>query len=125
IGASIDGKLEAVSDVYGFHTGNRIELPLNGGTVRLVIGGVFRDYARQHGAILIDRADYVALTGDKRVNDGSVWLRPGVAPAAAMDAIRALPGGGELEMSAPQEIRELSLRIFDRSFAVTFSFEAE
>src|SRR5207244_75381 len=93
---------EAVSDVSGFHPGNRIDLPLGGRNVRLVIGGVFRDYARQHGAILIDRTDYVALTGDKRVNDGSVWLRPGVTPAAAMDAIRGLPGGGELEVSAPQ-----------------------
>jgi putative ABC transport system permease protein len=47
-----------------------------------------------------------------------------VSPAAAMDAIRALPGGAELEISEPGEIRELSLRIFDRSFAVTYAMEA-
>jgi putative ABC transport system permease protein len=90
----------------------------------VVVGGVVRDYARQHGAIVIDRADYVALTGDRRVNDAAVWLRPGVAPAAAMDAIRALPGGAELDVAAPPEIREVSLKIFDRSFAVTYAMEA-
>jgi len=41
-----------------------------------------------------------------------------------MDAVRALPGGGALEMAAPGEIREASLRIFDRSFAITYAMEA-
>jgi putative ABC transport system permease protein len=85
---------------------------------------VVRDYARQHGTVVIDRADYIALTGDRRVNDAAVWLRPGVTPAAAMEAIRALPGGAELDLAAPAEIREVSLRIFDRSFAVTYAMEA-
>jgi len=115
---------EAVHDLYGFDEGKRIELPLNGKSVPVVVGGIVRDYARQHGAIVIDRADYVALTGDRRVNDAAVWLRPGVAPAAAMDAIRALPGAAELDVAAPPEIREVSLRIFDRSFAVTYAMEA-
>ena len=29
------------------------------------------------GAVLMERDDYVALTGDQRVNDGAVWLKPG------------------------------------------------
>jgi putative ABC transport system permease protein len=73
---------------------------------------------------LIDRADYVALTGDRNVNDGALWLAPGVTPAAAAEALRALPGGAELDIGEPGEIRELSMRIFDRSFAVTYAMEA-
>ena len=115
---------EAVSDLYGFSVGQRIRLPLQGRAVPAVVGGVFRDYARQHGAVLIERADYVALTGDRRVNDGAAWLRPGVTPAQAMQALRALPGGAELDIAAPPEIREVSLRVFDRSFAVTYAMEA-
>ncbi len=115
---------EAVFDLYGFSPGEKLRLPLNNKTHEFVVAGVFRDYARQHGAIQIDRADYVALTGDRRVNDAALWLAPGATPAAAMDAIRALPGSGELDMAAPGEIRELSLRIFDRSFAVTYAMEA-
>jgi putative ABC transport system permease protein len=114
---------EAVSDLYGFSPGDRIRIPM-GRNHEFVVAGVFRDYARQHGAIQIDRTDYVALTGDRRVNDAALWLAPGTTPAAAMDAIRALPGAGELDMAPPTEIRELSLRIFDRSFAVTYAMEA-
>ena len=115
---------EAVSDLYGMQAGKRVELPLGAQSFSFVVGGVFRDYARQHGAVLMERADYIALTGDRRVNDAAVWARPGVAPAEVMDAIRALPGGAELDMAPPAEIRQVSLAIFDRSFAVTYAMEA-
>lgn len=115
---------EAVADLYGFEPGKRVELPLEGKRFSLVVGGVFRDYARQHGAVLMERADYVALTGDRRVNDGAIWARPGVAPAEIMAALRALPGGAELEIAPPAEIRDDSLALFDRSFAVTYGMEA-
>jgi putative ABC transport system permease protein len=115
---------EALQDLYALEPGRTSALPLNGKSVPVVVGGVVRDYARQHGTVVIDRADYIALTGDRRVNDAAVWLRPGVTPAAAMEAIRALPGGAELDLAAPAEIREVSLRIFDRSFAVTYAMEA-
>ena len=115
---------EAVADIYGFSPGTKIELPIAGRQAPFVVASVFRDYARQHGALLIERGDYIALSGDQRANDAALWLAPGATPAAAMQAIRALPGGELVEIAAPPEIRELSLRIFDRSFAVTYAMEA-
>ena len=115
---------EAVADVYGLRPGQRIALPLLGKAHEVSVAGIFRDYARQHGALLIDRADYIALTGDRAANDAALWLAPGTTPAAAMEALRALPGGAHLDMAGPGEIREVSLRIFDRSFAVTYAMEA-
>jgi len=115
---------EAVKDVYGFKPGDKVALPLMGKAHSLTVAGVFRDYARQHGAILIDRTDYIALTGDRRVNDGALWLVPGASVAAAMEALRALPGGAALDIAEPGEIRAVSLGIFDRSFAVTYAMEA-
>jgi putative ABC transport system permease protein len=115
---------EAVKDLYGFSPGERLTLPIGNQAREFVVAGVFRDYARQHGAIQIDRADYVALTGDRRVNDAGLWLSPGTTPAQAMEALRALPGAEGLDIALPGEIRELSLRIFDRSFAATYAMEA-
>ena len=49
-------------------------LPLAGGvTVRVL--GVWRDYARQFGAVILQASDYQRLTGDQRVNDLSLWLK--------------------------------------------------
>ena len=115
---------EAVADLYGFAPGSRIELPLAGRKHAFTVAGIWRDYARQHGAIVIEREAYAALSGDRRANDAAFWLKPGVEPAAAERALRALPGGGLLEIAGAGEIRRASLAIFDRSFAVTYALEA-
>lgn len=115
---------EAVADLYGYRAGARIELPVAGKNHTFVVAGIWRDYARQHGAIVIERATYAALSGDHRSNDAALWLRPGATPAAAMDALRRLPGGELLEVAGPGEIRRMSLRMFDRTFAVTYALEA-
>ena len=115
---------EPVRDLYGFKPGDKVDLPLLGRSHVFTVAGVFRDYARQHGAVLMDRGLYAELTGDSRVNDAAIWLAPGATAAAAMEALRALPGGDQLDMADSAEIREVSLRIFDRSFAVTYAMEA-
>ncbi|MFY9315750.1 MAG: ABC transporter permease, partial [Burkholderiales bacterium] len=115
---------EAVADLYGFSPGNEIEIPIAGKQLAFVVAGVWRDYARQHGAIVVERETYVALTGDRRANDAALWLKPGADPAALERALRALPGGQLLEIAGAAEIRQVSLAIFDRSFAVTYALEA-
>jgi putative ABC transport system permease protein len=115
---------EAVSDLYGFKPGNEIRMPMHGRLFKFVVVGIWRDYARQHGAIVIERETYAALSGDRRANDAGLWLKPGVSAGAAIAALRALPGGRQLDISGPGEIRRASLAIFDRSFAVTYALEA-
>ncbi len=115
---------EAVESIYGYTPGKRIGLPLAGARHAFVVAGVWRDYARQQGAIIIDRAEYAKLTGDARANDAALWVAPGAKVESAIEAVRALPGGEQLEISTPGEIRRASLRIFDRSFAITYAIEA-
>jgi len=115
---------EAMTDLYGFAPGARVALPLAGAQHEFIVAGVWRDYARQHGAILMKRRDYIALTGDRRVNDAALWLVPGATAGPAIEALRRLPGGNRLEISVPGRIREASLALFDRSFAVTYAIEA-
>ena len=115
---------EAVAERYGAAPGKRLALPMGGRNREFVVAGVWRDYARQHGAIVIERPTYAKLTGDARANDAALWLKPGVVAAEAVRALRALPGGEQLDFGTPGEIREVSLAIFDRSFAVTYALEA-
>ncbi len=94
------------------------------------IAGVWRDYARANGAIVIRRADYERLTGDARINDLAIWLAPGADAQAVQARVRALAAqasaSGELplEFAAAAQVREASLQIFDRSFAVTVWLQA-
>ncbi|MBM3352624.1 MAG: ABC transporter permease [Betaproteobacteria bacterium] len=115
---------EAVADLHRLGPGARIELPLAGRRQPFIVAGIWRDYARQHGAVVIERETYVALTGDRRANDAALWLARGATPDQASRALRALPGGSALEIAGPGEIRTVSLRLFDRTFAVTYALEA-
>src|SRR6266850_784854 len=116
---------EVASDLYGWRPGAVIELPLGGRRARFTVAGVWRDYARQQGAVLIERYEYLRHTGDAYANDAAVWLAPGADPASLAREIEArVAGGTNLEIAGPGEIREVSLRIFDRTFAVTYALEA-
>lgn len=115
---------EAIADLQRWAPGERVSIPVGGMLREVIVAGVWRDYARQHGALVMRRSDYVAMTGDTRSNDAALWLAPGTTPAQVMQALRALPGGTQLEIADPGEIRALSLRVFDRSFAVTYAIEA-
>ncbi|WP_244617331.1 FtsX-like permease family protein [Sulfurimicrobium lacus] len=116
---------EAVVDLYGYRVGQHIQLPIGGAQMQFTVAGIWRDYARQSGAIVIDRARYIRLTGDRRASSASLWLAPGVSPAAVAATLRSrIPGGSLLEIAEPGEIRVRSLEVFDRSFAVTYLLEA-
>jgi putative ABC transport system permease protein len=94
------------------------------------VAGVWRDYARQFGAITMDARDYERITGERNVSDVALWLAPGAAEGEVQAAVRALAarqGGGSaesVEIASVGQIRVTSLRIFDRSFAVTYWLQA-
>jgi putative ABC transport system permease protein len=115
---------EAMSDLYGLHTGATLHLPLQGQQREFRVAGVWRDYARAGGAVIVRRADYIAMTGDRDAGDAAIWLAKNASAAQVQDSIRKLPFGDLLETSVPSEIRNLTLKIFDRSFAVTYLLEA-
>ena len=121
---------EAMVDLYGAAPGTRFELPLpDGRRVPVFVRGVWRDYARQHGAVALAAADFERLTGDARSSDIALWLAPGTAVPAVQTGLRALANrlgfdGALLEFAEPGAIRAASLRIFDRSFAVTYWLQA-
>ena len=136
---------EAMVSLYGAAPGSVLSLPLDGKVVPTVVRGVWRDYARQFGAVVMSRQDYQALTGDTRLNDLAIWLAPdaqagpdqhsGAASGPAQTKAqrqaqvqqglqRLAPEPGMLEFAATPELRALSMAIFDRSFAVTYYLQA-
>src|SRR6266702_1359459 len=116
---------EVASDLYGWRPGAVIEIPLGGRRARFTVAGIWRDYARQQGAVLIERYEYLRHTGDAYADDSALWLAQGADAASATSEIQArVAGGANLEIAGPGEIREVSLKIFDRTFAVTYALEA-
>jgi putative ABC transport system permease protein len=117
---------EPAARVLNRQVGDRIALPI-GDNIRFMVAGIWRDYSRQQGAIVIDSKDYNRLTGDRVRDDALVILQPGAAIANVQRAIREAapkPLQSRLSMAEPATLRTLALSIFDRSFAITYMLEA-
>jgi putative ABC transport system permease protein len=113
---------EAMLDLYGTVPGSTLLLPLDGRSVEFSVAGVFRDFGRSTGTVVIDRADYLALTGDASATEGAVWIAPTASLDATREALRAV-APGLLDVRGSDDIRRLSMRAFDRAFAITYALE--
>lgn len=116
---------EIAADMLDKRAGDTLELPLGARLRAFTVAGVWRDYARQNGAIVIPHAVYLEATGDARANEAHIELAPG---ANFNTVARRLSSGfadpDALEIASAAELKAASLSIFDRTFAVTYALEA-
>ncbi|WP_373805076.1 FtsX-like permease family protein [Delftia acidovorans] len=128
---------EAVAQLYGVRPGQEWPLlaqALPSGNSRVFVAGIWRDYVRQFGAIAMDWEDYQRLADGSATTAGpteiAIWPDgDDTATAQQLQArIQSLltgPGAAQaLEFASSGALRERSMRIFDRSFAVTYWLQA-
>jgi putative ABC transport system permease protein len=105
--------------------GDTLTLPIAPGR-RFGVTSIWRDYARQQGAIAIDSDTYAQLTGDAARDDAAIMLMPGADRAAVRRAlIAAAPSAlrTRLQIAEPSTLRRFALSLFDRSFVITYALE--
>jgi putative ABC transport system permease protein len=118
---------EPLAHRWALQPGDRLALdPLRADPAGLFfIEGVWRDYARQHGALALEASHWRALHGEISMTDLALWpTDPADLPTLPQRLSALSPSLQALEWRSAREIRELSLKIFDRSFAVTYALEA-
>ncbi len=96
---------EPMVDIYGMRIGSVVELPLAGRLHPFTVAGVWRDYARQFGAIAMRSGDYQAVTGDNTVTDAGVWLKRGYVASGVIADLRAQLESPAVEFAETGEIR--------------------
>ncbi len=115
---------EVAADLLGVKAGATVELPIGGAMRAFVVAGLWRDYARQNGAVVIDRDLYVAATGDLRATESAVRLAANARFEDVAQRIRSsFSDPGAIEIASTRELKAISLSIFDRTFAVTYLLE--
>ena len=118
---------EAMVWLYDARPGTRLILPIGSRPQPVFVAGVWRDYARQFGAIAMADTDYVRMTGDSGKSEAAIDARPGTPIPRLIPALRRnLPPGlaGQALFGQPRQMRAMALTIFDRSFAITYALEA-
>jgi len=99
---------------------DRLSLDTAAGPRAFTVAGVYREYGNDRGEVLMDLREYRQWWSDDGIAALGIYLAPGVSSAAAAGALRAAAHGRQaLLIRSNADIRELSMRIFERTFVIT------
>jgi putative ABC transport system permease protein len=116
---------EPFANRFGVREGDRIELELPGGVLDREIVGVFRDYSRSHGLVVVDRGDFLRFFPSLGPDDVALFLPPEAdAVAARQRLLDELKGRFLVEGLLNRELRKAVLKAFERTFAITTALYA-
>ena len=127
------GEGAILSEVVANHLqvvrGSQLSIPTPMGVKSLPVLGIFYDYATDGGKIVIDRSLYQHWWNDECVTVFPVYIDPGVDLDQARAALLHAVADGSHGTLAPTvisngELRREILRIFDRTFTLTYVLEA-
>jgi putative ABC transport system permease protein len=105
----------------GLEPGDRIRLRTDRGFDALPVVGVFRDYAAERGWVLLARRGYERRFADRGVTSLALWAAPGLGAEVLLERVRARAAESRQELTADSSLglRNASLEVFDRTFAIT------
>jgi len=84
------------------------------------IAGVFYDYTRDSGVMLMQRSNFERYWHDPRVNSVALYLRAGASVETLIDAIRRnYARAQDYSFSSNRDLRHVVVELFDQAFAVT------
>ena len=103
--------------------GRRVRLNTDRGPEAFLIAGVFYDYGSSAGVVVMSRRTYERFWDDRAVSAIALYAAPGADLDALIAALRTRAAEGtppaEVVIRSNRALREASLEIFDRTFAVT------
>jgi len=84
------------------------------------VAGVFYDYSRDSGVMLMQRGNFEKFWHDSRINSLSLYLRPGTDVEKMLQTIRTgYPGAGDYTIYSNRALRNAVVAVFNQTFAVT------
>lgn len=112
-----------VSDPYAYRhelgKGDTVRLRTDRGVREFPVAGVYYDYSSDQGLVGILGETYDRYWDDRGVDSIGIRLLPGFPSDGAIGRIREIAGDRPVLIRSNRSLREASLKVFDRTFAVT------
>jgi putative ABC transport system permease protein len=115
---------EPFSYKHHVKAGDWLTLPLGESEVRLKIIDVSYDYASERGYIVVDRDVLLKYLPDPALSNLAVFVAPGVRAGRVRKKIEEAIAGHRILIFSDRDLRSEAIRIFDRTFAITYALEA-
>ena len=115
-----------VSEPFAYHqqvkAGDRVTVQTDvAGKVELEIAGVYQDYSATQGMVVLPRRVYEKYWSDRGISTIGLMLSTDADVAAITQQLHAWAGESEkaVLVRSNKTIRDFSLKVFDRTFAIT------
>jgi putative ABC transport system permease protein len=119
-----DGDAVLVSEPFAYHhrlgIGDRVRLRSDAGDRDFPIGGIVYDYGSSAGVVLMGRRGYERFWADRGISALALYAKDPHEVDGLIEALRRAAGPEEdVFIRSNRALRDASLEVFDRTFAVT------
>jgi putative ABC transport system permease protein len=115
---------EPFANKHNLRAGDDIRLPIGDAERRFRILGVYYDYASERGYVILDRNVLLRYLPDPAPSSLAVFAVPGRDLAELRAQVERVTAGREVMIFTNRTLRTEAIRIFDRTFAITYALEA-
>jgi putative ABC transport system permease protein len=109
---------------HAMKAGDALVLTLGGAQASFRVTDVFYDYGNERGAIVMDRDMLLRYLPDPSPSNMAVYLTQGASIDAVKSEILDAAAGHRILIFSDTDLRREAIRIFDRTFAITYALEA-
>jgi putative ABC transport system permease protein len=111
---------------HGVRRGDSIDVDTPSGRLAMNVAGVFYDYTSDRGSVVFDRAVFQEKFHDDHATSLAVYLAKDTDPETVRDLLARTfsERGWQFLITPNARLQEAVLRVFDRTFAITYALEA-
>ncbi len=115
---------EPFANKHRIRAGDSIHLSLGAARPWFRVVDVYYDYSSERGSILMDRDTMLRYLPDPAASNLAVYVAPEARIATVRAEIERAAAGHRILIFTNRDLRGEALRIFDRTFAITYALEA-
>jgi putative ABC transport system permease protein len=104
--------------------GDTITLALGATRPSFRVVDVYYDYGSERGSILMDRQTMLRYLPDPAPSNLAIYVAPNASVENVREEITQASAGYRVLLASNRDLRAEAIRIFDRTFAITYALEA-
>jgi putative ABC transport system permease protein len=109
---------------HHLHAGDTITLALGAAQPSFRIVDIYYDYGSERGSILMDRQTLLRYLPDSAPTNLAVYVAPQASIETVRQEIFQAAAGHRILLFSNRDLRAEAIRVFDRTFAITYALEA-
>lgn len=114
---------EPFASKFGVAPGDVVELPTPSGPTRFTVAAIYNDYSSDAGVVLVDVRTFRRLFHDDSVDSIAITAVGGTDLARLRTTVVRAVAPLRVGVETSRELRDLVVRIFDRTFAITYALD--